>query len=982
MPQKLTKSRLNTLTYLVMASLLGPIPAVVMAQDGTENRELEEIVVTGSRIGRSGADMPVPITIIDAAYIEIQGTTQIADILRALPQLGNGTSDQNAGGGNVGLNLLNLRRMGIDRTLVLVNGRRHVGSQAGNTAVDVSTIPSALVERVEVITGGASAIYGADAVTGVVNFILRDDFEGIKASTRMGLAEEGDGFEQTYEITAGTNLFDDRGNLTISLSYSDREIVEANDRNFSDSSIAAVSGDLLLDRTFLFPSLTGLIGVPLAAGSTPVCNNTQNAGPFGSRPRDFYTIDAVTGELRCFDLGVPGSAVVREGGDGLDTTDFTRLRQPTERFTLHSTFNYDLGNDVSFFATGKYALTTGISGGQPVFDVPNPQLSDPIQIRIDNAFLPDALRDAMVTNNLTSINMTKGGFDLGERANDNERDLFQIAFGFDGSLTDNIDWSFYLSHGESTTKRKLTDRLEAREKFAQDSIMDASGNPICRISITDPADPNFIAGVDDTERAACAPRNPFVFRVEDQNPAALEYLLSQFVTDTDLQQDVLSGGIQGSLAELPAGSLGFALGLEYRREESDSVPEIRLQNAEGFGNNPVFPVHGDYDVYEVFGEVLVPLLKDQPFADYLGVEAAYRFSDYNTVGQTDTYKFGLDWSLSEDIRIRSVFARAVRAPNVGELFTPESAGNSRPTDPCDPSVINNAPPEFQQNRINNCATLVPVGYQSFTLLTSTTVFTAGNPDLLSEESDTFTAGIVLTPRFLPGFSLTVDYWDIDISDAISTFAVQDTLENCVDASTLDNPFCSLVFRFPSNDPDPNAAGQIDFVRSQQINVAKLVSKGVDFEARYIHELGSGNLEFRALAGYVDKHDFFANPARPEDVDNRVGLGGNPEWEGQLQLAYRGERFTGSLSSYYQGSITFESTNLPEDLKISDHWTHNVQARFRISDIFDVYGGVNNLFDKDPPAFPGIFTGAGDAGAAYANLGRYFYIGGNFRLGTN
>lgn len=964
---------------------------------------VEEIMVTGTRIRRpSGADAPVPVTVIGVEDIQLSGRPNVADVVRELPALGQGTNlsgvTANDAGGVQGLNLLDLRRLGVERTLVLVDGRRHVGSQAGNTAVDISTIPTALVERIEVMTGGASAVYGADAVSGVVNFILKDRFEGFQFDAQSGLSYKGDAFEHHYSLTTGTNFQEGRGNVTFSASYTKLDPLRATRRSYPAAELFFQSnpantgpGDgnaaniTTRDNRFIFPTPGGLIGIPLANPANARCNNTLPVGPFGSNPRDFYTIDEETLELRCFEVGAPtGSPVIKLGGDGLRTNELELLRSGLEKTLIHTGFNFDLSPGLTAFASGKYASTQANAVQQPVFDVPNPALSDPIRVSIENPFLPVALREIMQQNNLNTITMTKGGHDLGQRRFENTRDLYQVTAGFKGELPilGNMNYEIYYQHGESRSEILNINRLERRDNIALDAVLDSDGNIVCRASLP-ASDPRFVAGVDPLDRSTCVPRNPFGAK-GGNSQEAIDFLMVPFVTTAAIKQDVFHASAAGELFGLPAGRVGFAAGVEYRRESSRSNPDVGLQLGLGFpGGIPAFPLAGSFDVKEIFGEVLIPVLVDAPLAEELNIEAAVRFADYNTIGKATTYKLGGDWRPVSDLRFRSALSRSVRAPNVGELFAPSSTGSQFVIDPCDPTNIDDqGDAVLRQNRINNCAQIVPAGFASFAELTQQRVLTAGNPDLNEEVARSLTVGAVLTPRVLPGLTLTVDYWRIRISEAVGRFPVNDILANCVDASSLNNAFCTLVERFPLS--DPANAGQLSVIRSSNINVAELKASGVDLEAGYATEVAGGTLRVNMIATYLRELDFLADPLRPEEVISRSGQAGSPKLLGQLRTTYSRGPATLSWQTRYVGSSNINNSWTPEthdQNRISTKIYHNLHARYDVTSFLEVFVGVDNVLNSRPPQVPprDIQLGIGQAGSLYDNRGAFYYGGASVRF---
>lgn len=1027
------KSGVGLATVLsAAASFAVSEPAVAQADEQEEDSQpLQEVIVTGTHIRRSNFDSPVPITVLDQEMIALRGSTNLADLLNELPALGPGVGPQTLRGPveNAGLNLLNLRRLGTDRTVVLVNGRRHVGGAPGNTAVDISTIPRMMVDRIEVITGGASAVYGADAVSGVVNFVLKDDFQGFDVNAQIGASGRGDAREKIYSFLAGTNFDNDRGNIMFSVEYNDNDGLRATDRFIGEATarfgsnpldtgpddgipnqvagapvgfgginpagVVDFRADLFVDpndpdnliQSTMIPDGLTLEDAPLL----PFPMTTITAGR--DSPRITFNDD---GTARAFDFGERQFlGDLQQGGDFNRPEQFNVLRAPTERILASTVMRYDLLSNFTVFSEAKFANTRGTATAQPTNEFSRGGFATPLRITIDNAFLPANLRTAMEDANVEAFRIERVNKDLGFARSDNERDTFQLNAGFDGVLPNEWTYTGSYQYGRTRITNLIADTFDARAKAAADAVVDPStGEIICRVVLQErlgqplllpdgrPA-PNYVEDGDPTT-TMCVPRNVFGENAVQTTPEALDYITFTGKQTGILTQEVATAVLSGDLPGMTAGPIDFALGFEWRRESSENEPPEAAQLAIT-GNSvggPAIPVSGAYDVTEGFGEILVPLLTGRPFAESLSIEGAVRVSNYSTIGSETTYKVGADWAPTEDVRFRSVQSRAVRAPNVGELFSPQQAGFVFLNDACDITQLNSGP--NPTNRQANCAMLVPDGFASRSQDASTRVLQGGNPGLSAETADTITLGVVFTPRWLSGLQLSIDYWDVEISDAISSFSGTQIVSNCVDASTLDNEFCKLITR--------QVDGNIDAVQLTEINVAEFDVSGIDFSADYtlpmenVFQSIPGLVQFNVIGTRLDTLEFRQTT---DDVDKRDGEIGDPEWQWQARASYLNDPLTfswlfryigGAAASQCVGAIP--SSELCDITGVDSEIYSDIQARYQFRDNIDVYFGINNVFENDPPFFPGVEDGVGSTdfgGAIYDNIGRYFYLGTTVRL---
>ncbi len=944
---------------LAMASVLVLPNYHVYASDADE--QVETIVVTGSRIARSTAATAIPTTIIDSKQIEQLGLTNAGDILNTLPALADSVGRRNTNGddANSGLELLNLRGLGTERTLVLVNGRRHVGSQAGSSAVDVSSIAAQMIDRVEVITGAASAVYGADAVSGVVNFVLKREFDGVKANVQYGQSAQSDGEEGIVSILAGTEFDDGKGNVLISLDYHQREQVRAEHRDYASKGLAWYDNELDTgpnDGIAAQRLATGNSFLPLNAGGIASTTGfgligfTDGGAPIlGYMPigdLGVLTFDE-TGQALPFESG-NCQGIRCENGMGFTTHEYAVLSTPTERSLFSINANYQVADAHNLYFEGKYSYTTGENTAQPSFS--DGVFGPIIQVGIDNPYLPDFVHDEMVKQEIPMLFVNKANADLGRLPTDNTFKLYTATFGSRGELSDDIGYEFYFQHGSSKTQHAKLDRLVANFVQAQDAILAPDGSIVCR-----------------DQSGGCAPLNPFGVNAASQ--AAIDFIMRPTVTDNKLSQTVANFTINGHVFEMPAGDVQFAAGVEYRRETSRSVPEAILLEG-GLTNNtndgPRQIVRGEYDVNEIYGELLVPLWSDLPYAQDVSFETALRYADYSTVGGQTSYKLGLNWTLNDAIRFRTSYGLAVRAANIGELFKPEELTYEFVTDPCDFRNIDKG--VNPAKRKENCAALgVPEGFASLAEGASQKILVSGNPDLKPEESNSVTFGFVYTPELVPNLSLGIDYWKMEIEQAIATPNTNDILANCVDFDMSGNPFCELVTR--------RADSQLENISSKIINIAQLEATGYDLEANYVADVSGGNVLFNLVGSYYQNRDYLLNPDKPEDVIKQVGIANQPKLRLNLNTTYRSDNLTANLSLNYVGSskIAYDQAGQDSDYPDNDIdsvWYANTRVSYLINQDMDVYLGVNNLFDKAPPYLPETTMGSN----VYDGIGRSYYMG--------
>jgi len=977
----------------------------VSAQDSsTDEEEVEEVVVTGSRIVRRDLTAPSPVTIVTSEAIIESGDIDITNVLREIPALNASlTASQSAlTGAPNGVGQLNLRNLGTNRTLVLVNGRRHVAGVSGTASVDTSTIPVGLIETVETTLGTGGAVYGADAVSGVVNFILRDDFEGLEYRGQFNISDNGDAENYFGSITAGANFDDDRGNAVVAVEYSRQTPITGFDRSFAGAGQArqipvnAEVAQLLGINPNAINTFTPNLSLPISSafgiislnGSGFVAGASGPGATFGGFPLA-QVIDE-TGTLRALDFGVFVDAFNGIGGDQiLAGTDRDLIIPELDRFHINANVNYELTENINFFLESKFVYTnsldsTGVNG-----------FNDDIPIALDNPFIPAALQtqiDSLVAQGLTpNIAISRDTLDDGTAGlNNADRFTFRAVTGFEGELDNGFRYELSYNFGRTDSSiNNATRRIEDRFFAGIDAVTDpATGETVCRSDL----DPTAIPPVSPFPAARegfltfnpgdgqCAPIN--IFGPNAISEEGLAFAFQPTTNNIQLTQQVILATISGDTEDffsLPAGPIGFAAGFEYRDESSDLVIDGLETSGLVFLNGPgSTSVSGGFDVSEYFGEVSVPVLADLPLVQALTIDASVRYSDYSTVGGVTAWNAGATWTVTDDITFRGGFSRSVRAPNIFELFSGETPiAIAADFDPCNADQLS----QGSEFRAANCAALgIPADFNSADFNSAFVPGTSGgNPNLDAERSETITIGAVFTPTFLPGFSLTVDYYDIEITDAIQSISQTAIIENCVDAPSLDNSFCPLVQRDPTN-------GNITGFTSGQANIASATARGVDFSAIYGFEVEEvtgndwGDMQVSVGGTRFIERDDFEFQDFPDQVDQVLTELGNPRWIVNGTVNWNYEKFSATYQIRYQSNQLLSGVEVEEiaadplfidPFNTGDAFIHDISFRYQLNDNVSLRAGVNNIGDRTP-FFSAITFPVGP-------IGRNFFFGITGRL---
>ena len=945
-----------------------PAPASVPAE-----AQPQDIVVTGSRIARSEYAAANPITSFNAADVQRSGNTNVTNFLLRVPALtGSLDSTQTAGYdaqartpfGGAGLNELNLRNLGTNRTLVLVNGRRHVAGEPSTAAVDIGSIPTDLIDRVDVLTGGASAVYGADGVSGVVNFILKRDIDGVSARAQSGISHYGDGGNRFASIVAGRNFADGRANLTLAYEYDADDRVETEDRPFLRNG----------RRRYLVTNPAGASPTNVLLGDL----RYDGESPYGAVDVDGDFVPDFRGDGRVYDRGRLVSYYA-QGGDSTQLANYTGdLTPQVRRHVVNLLGHLDLSDAFKLSVEGKFASVRATTFYQYSGNYP-------ATLSIDNPYMPASIRDAAIAAGQTSVTSTRDNFDLGRRGEDDLRRVWRGVVSATGRITPHATYDVSVVYGQTDVAiTKLNDRYGDRFTAALDVVTDPrTGQPTCRSTI-DPAAAAALAATTFTPGpgGGCVPLN--TFGLDTATPAAIAFFRADHSSPARLTQTVATASLSGdfgALFALPGGPVQFAVGGEYRRETSRFDPNRLLrQNLLFQYDEPgvVQPIRGSFDVKEVFGELNAPILSGARFAETLSVGAAGRHSRYSTIGSTDTWQVNGIYAPVRAVSIRGSYGHAVRAPNIGELFTPTAAATGFVNDPCDVTLRRNGTPF----RAANCQALLTglgVDPASFAPVSGSgsgndgdgTAFGQfrGNPALKAEVARTWTAGVVLRPA--AGLTLAADWYDIRLRNAISTPDLQTLVNLCVDQPTLDNVYCASIGR-------RRGTGKVNSFTVQPQNVSQYRTAGLDLNLDYLLRTARlGTFDLRLVGGYLDRLDIVATPgAVVEDQVDQIVIGAvrprwtatfSPSWTlGPLTLGYT-LRWFDRIRRYTKAETAADPTIAPADLlRFKAAWLSDVQAQLAIGKRFAAYVGANNVTDQKPD------EDSYDTPAP--SLGRFLYAG--------
>jgi iron complex outermembrane recepter protein len=1002
------------------ALCLAPIAfnAPAQAQAVPQGTEVETVVVTGTRIARDSTDASTPLQIISSEEIKLSGAINVDKVLTEAPQFvaatnGGATGNTVPAGSAAGAAYVNLRGFGQARNLVLVNGRRFA-IFGPEQVTDLNTIPSALIERTEVVTGGSSAVYGSDAITGVINFIMRDDFEGVEANAQYNFDSATSTPAYNIDLTVGGNFDEGRGNAVVSLNYYNREGFTRRERG--DWATLPLNDGCVTPESWS----DDRAGTPIP-GVSPA--NCQAAGGrmglvfsgSGDIPNGRYTLSpaeranpAIAGALANAGLGGLGGdgftfddagttpRLVSRPADDFNLTLDNYLQVPQERWMLNAFSHYDFAEKVTGYIEFHFSnnrvdqqLTQGNINGTFLLNTNNPYLGPQMQEVLRQMDLAETGPTTVTSGPVSRTNNPNDGFaalslgrrlvELPFRQNVDDHNVWRTAIGFRGDLGDasesflrDLSYDVYYTFARSEdTSRQVGSASRSR----------------------------FAAGLLSANEA------PPVLNIFGQNISAdgVTAIAIPATNVTNAEQQVAAATLIGEAFDLPAGPVGFSVGYEWRTAEAEYIPDEFLRSGDVVGFNPGLPTAGDVTVKEIFSELRVPLLANLPVIQNLTANGAFRSSDYDLegVGTVSTYLYGLDWRLNPSVAFRGQFQRAIRAPNIGDLFGGLNLNFITATDPCsDRGAAGSRTEAVRQLCI---ASGVPAGSVFTRSVQPDAIIPArsgGNPDLQEESSDTRTVGVVFTPSFIPSLAVTIDYFEITLDDAIAQLGggLQNTLNLCyLTVQDVNSDFCQAINRNP-------ATGAITvpyYAEIRQANIGALETSGIDLQARYGFDVGWGGIggggsrfDINSAWTYTDEFTVTPMQAVPENKNRCEGSFGAtcgepiPQYKGVTRFTWTTGALGVSLRHRFIDSVTTDRYLLPKragatapaletlsNPKLDAQNYIDLSLTYDFGDAVELFGGINNVFDKDPPIV--------GAGQGYANTwpATYDYAGMTMFMGV-
>lgn len=1007
----------------------GAVQAQTPPAAGSEPTAIDDVVVTGSRIRRDTIDTPTPVVTLGSEDLRESGDTELSETLADLPALSSTINDSTVAGNvqNSGLSSIQLRNLGDNRTLVLVDGRRAVSNSANGNRVSLSTIPSDFVDRVEVITGGASSVYGSDAVAGVVNIITESSQTGLRLNARAGVTEEGDGEETTYNLTWGNRFNERRGYFLVSGTYDRDGGVRAVDRDWAirgvDYDYDEAAGINEIDTIYVNEDGEPTSGNQPANLVTPAGyldrSGATPGGVFygGSSSRDRFYIGQTLVPLGP-DVQTGGTVNVgtRDDGntgyflpnrDGYNQREGRSLILPRERYLLAMKADYDLSDNVSLFGQIQYSQVETEEVREPIgiahdttyqiIDQATGEFSEHDFGRIAcrretgssagpcNPFVPDEIRRDVSTSG-AGVGWERRFVEVGDRITENDRRTVRSWAGLRGDLSSGWQWEASVGYGRYEQDQVRRNQVNAVNLIQGLDATVVNGEIVC----SDPSD-------------GCVPVN--LFGEGSITPEAADFIRADLEQNATIEQTNFQAFASGDLWQLPAGPVGAAFGVEYRKDSMNLTGNL-LQQFGGTTDNMVPNYSGSISVKEAFGEVSVPLLRDRPGFELLSLDASVRVADYDieNVGTVFSYRAGLQWAPVSDLRFRAQFARAQRAPDLTELYSPPRGDFDSVSDLCDGvtpistgRIAANclAEPGVQAAFAEMAAEGDPLVFEQ----SGSGIYSpnAGNLDLEEETADTITIGAVLQPRFLSGLTLAVDWYDIQIEDAITAYGNQEILVECYDSdlAVADNPFCADVSRNPNT-------GQISEVLQRQFNLAGYRTSGVDVAVQYRFDLEDrfgvpGQWDLRYDGTHITRQENSFEGLTGLVVTDQKGdlSAGSFEYRGRASLRWSHDNLRLRWTTTYLGDIldsrfrleqyeqllqTVPDAEFPMFLAIDGVFEHDIYAAydFAVSGTeVRLYGGVKNVFNDISPFLPtgDVFSGRlTNYNNAYDTAGRRFYIG--------
>ena len=879
--------------------------------------EEAEIVVTGSRIARTTFETPTPVTTIGEKELAAKAATSVIDLLDDVPAL---RPNRIAGSGrSIGTSNFNMRSLGASRTLVMLDGQRLMDSSPVG-GFDVNVIPAPLLARVDIVTAGASSVYGSDAVTGVVNLVLNNELEGGRFDVQYNVASHGDKDTRSASVAYGGGFASDRGHMIVAASYVDSpDIFYQGARSWGRQGYTLIPNSAYTPTNGQFRQLI----VPNVRLSQMTNGGViTTAGPlkniqFGAN-----------GQQSLFVQGTNVGTIWMEGGDGLMTQpDYGVYVPASEQESVFSRITYEITPEIEarFDLLGTHSKNESTNN----FNYNNAD----IVITRENPYLPANILAGMIANNLQTIRMGRLNPETGLNHNFSTNDYYRAGAGLKGMIFQDWTWDVGASYTYGLAENQgENNRNQANWTRALDVVTGPGGQPVCRSTLTSPDD-------------GCAPAN--VFGLNTLSAATVAYVTGTSFQRSYSRNKTISANIGGQLGATWAGPISVATGVEYRDEQVESKSDP-ISDINGWRQGTFASYNGSVNVAEIYGEASLPLARDLAVAERLDLDLAARHVDYSTSGTADVWKAGLNWTFNKQLRLRSTYSKDFRAPKIDDLFSASSlrAGNS---------VI-----DFQTNQTANV-----------------NVVTGGNPNLKPEIAHTLTAGLVVSPGFAPDLQFSIDYFDIELDDALTIFSAQDVVNRCGGG---DQQFCAAITR--------NSAGIITTVNTTQFNAQVLKTSGLDFEASFRLGLDAivsswrGEFELRTVATHVDH--LITSTGGPEiDTAGQLSGNGTPKWRASTTLAYKNGPVSVRALFNYIGEGNYDNTYGPLDINTNEFpaYTYlDLGAQYNIGDGAQIYAKVENVFDKDPPLISNNTITIASAAAQnyYDVLGRLYGLGVRYR----
>jgi outer membrane receptor protein involved in Fe transport len=984
-----TMLRSALLASAASASLFAA-PTFAQAQTAGDGVDVGEIVVTGSRIRRDTFSSPQPLSVVTAQSIREQGQVSLGDILLEQPVINPATNSQNSSTTLflAGQNRADIRGLGPTRTLVLMDGRRLPFSDASSPAVDLNTIPSLMVERIETIAGGASAVYGSEAISGVINFIMKKEQDGLELDLQSGVTEEGDGEENRFGFNWGKKFFDDRLNVLIGGEFASQDAIMRKDRDWA---LPGIRRDTRQTPQTIIPnsrSTTGptptfqLIGGNVLGTARAVTLDTRDPTRV---VRLSGACSTITVQPDCQDESLFYAGI------------YDALQAKSSRQVFRGYVDYKITEHWKAFADVSYLHGQGYGYFSPTFSSTNGAAPLTILLRGDNAYLNGAGATAAalrsewlaagktLTQNSTAA-VGKAYVELGRRDVKTEREQQRYTGGIEGRFQTfgrdvNVDAYVQYSKVNGTTTSYNVANV-ARLQQATDAVL-VNGQIACR---------------DAAARAAgCVPWD----LINGGSREAALWANGVATSDQRLSQTVAGLNFATNLFDLPAGPVGVAFGAEYRKEKSQFFQDpISATGALFF--NAIGTRAGEYDTKEAYGEIRIPILKDLPFAEEFSIELAGRVADYSTIGGTDQWRIHAEWAPFKDIRFRATEATAVRAPNIVELFSPQgrnfTSAASPAVDPCDKDNFRAASPTQQAARRITCAAAIP-GYNPATFVSnvgtgrpSTPLLQGGNPDLGPEKAHTFQYGVVINPRWVPNLQISADFFKLNVTDSVGSIPLNTLLGTlCYDDASIpvaSNRFCQQIRRDPTGATTGGLVGGISEVVLVQQNVASQKVEGWDYAVSYgfrtedVFGRDYGSVALRVDATWMYKFVTQGLPGQPYTQFANTITNGTPEWKGSASARWSYDKFSFAWSTIYFGSMIanqVQQAGVLDPYKTGDYFRHDVRVTYALNDDIRLRAGVINAFDRKPPRLPETYLGTGIGSSQYDNAGRFFFVGANMNF---